>query len=190
MEKTETTRSKCRKLSSTSPIDVATQIRKKYQRMQERHSPLSATARRLLLRKVCPVQGSPSQLLTPNEPTWMSQLERLRDIVKDKYPRLLVEENNDNHWIVISKVISSRTRGWARILNLLTFRISPSTCVTCPLAAFGGSICLAIIIYSPCMYIQYRRSLPYRADCSTQYGKSRLYYMRAYYTYTGHIRGY
>ena len=34
----------------------------------------------------------------------MSQLECLRDIVKDKYPRLRVEENVDEHWIVISRL--------------------------------------------------------------------------------------
>ena len=34
----------------------------------------------------------------------MWQLERLCDIVKDKYPRLRVEENIDEHWIVISRL--------------------------------------------------------------------------------------
>ena len=105
MEEIETTPSKRRKISSTSPIDVATQIRRTYLRMQQRHSPLSATARRLLLLKVCPDQGySASQLLTLNaERTGTSQLEHLRDIVKEKYPELRVEENIHEQWVVISR---------------------------------------------------------------------------------------
>ena len=37
---------------STSPTSVAGQIQRKYRRMQQKHSPLSTTAHRLLLRKL------------------------------------------------------------------------------------------------------------------------------------------
>ena len=40
---------KRRKVSTTFPVQVALQIRKKYHRLQQRHSPFSTTARRLLL---------------------------------------------------------------------------------------------------------------------------------------------
>ena len=72
--------------------------------MQQRHSLLSATARRLLLLKVCPDQDYSTQSLTLNEPTTGTlQLERLRDIVKEKYPELRVEKNVDEQWVVISR---------------------------------------------------------------------------------------
>ena len=88
-ERVETTPSKRRKLSSTSPIDVATQIRRKATHIQQGQSPLSATARRLLLSKVRPAQGSrsPIQLLTHSDPTWTSQVERLCGIVSERYNR-------------------------------------------------------------------------------------------------------
>ena len=41
-----------KEMTATSPVQVALQIRKKYHRLQQRHSPLSATAHRLLLGKV------------------------------------------------------------------------------------------------------------------------------------------
>ena len=78
----ETTSSKRRKVSSVSStlsIDVAMQIQKKYQHMQQRHSLLSASACRLLLLKTCPDQSSS---LTLNELTGTSQLELLRAIAK------------------------------------------------------------------------------------------------------------
>ena len=40
---------------------------------------------------------------------------------------------------------------------------------------------------STCMFKQYRRSLPYRADRSARYGKGRLYCMRVLYTYVHRI---
>ena len=104
MEEIETTPSKRTKVASTSPIDVATLIRKKYQRMQQRHSPLSATACRLLLRKLCPAQDSPNRSLTISEcEITTSHLERLWAIVKERYPELRIEENIHEQWIVISR---------------------------------------------------------------------------------------
>ena len=104
MDEIDTTPSKRTKVASTSPIDVATQIRRKYQRMQQRHSPLSATARRLLLRKLCPVQDShysPNRSLTISERgTTTSHLERLRAIVKESYPELRIEENIHEQWVI------------------------------------------------------------------------------------------
>ena len=39
------------------------------------------------------------------------------------------------------------------------------------------------IVILLCMHIQYRRSLPYRADRSARYGKDRLYYRRLLYVH-------
>ena len=85
----ETTPSKRTKVASTFPIDVATQIRKKHQQMQQRHSPLSATAHSLLLRKLCLARDSPNQSLTiSGREITTSHLERLQAIVKERYPEL------------------------------------------------------------------------------------------------------
>ena len=40
------------------------------------------------------------------------------------------------------------------------------------------TVCYYCYYYSTCMCIQYRLSLPYRADRSARYGKGRLYYAR------------
>ena len=64
------TPSKQRNVSDSSPVGVETQIRRKYNRIQQRSSPLSATACRLLLSKI----GSGSRSSEGNNDTVLSQL--------------------------------------------------------------------------------------------------------------------
>ena len=78
---------KRRRVTATSPVQVALQIRKKYHRLQQRHSPLSATARRLLLGKVGGGDGADATR------TRASQIESLCHRLRDEYPELRVEKN-------------------------------------------------------------------------------------------------
>lgn len=94
------TPSKQRKVSDSSPIGVATQIRRKYHRMQQTRSPLSATACRRLLRKI----GSSSSCSGEEmDDTVLPQLKSIFELVRNDYSDLRVEENFDEHWIVISR---------------------------------------------------------------------------------------
>ena len=91
------TPSKRRKISSseTSPIAVATKIARKYKRMYHTRSPLSATARRLLLKHM----GEPS----PSSVDDSSQFERILELARGEYPELNVEYNLEEQWIVVSR---------------------------------------------------------------------------------------
>ena len=89
---------KRRKVSATSPVQVALQIRKKYHRLQQRHSPLSATARRLLLSKV----GCTTQVKEVPE-VGASQIESLCQRLRLEYPELRLEKDAEQQWVVISR---------------------------------------------------------------------------------------
>ena len=76
------TPSKRRKVCESSPVSVATQIRRKYHRIQQRSSPLSATAHRLLLSKM----GSGSRSREGNDDAVLSQLKSVLELVRNYYP--------------------------------------------------------------------------------------------------------
>ena len=81
----------------TSPTDVAGQIRRKYRRrMQVQHSPLSTTARSLLLRKL---NDSIERGSTVEPP----QLQLLRQRLREDYSQLVVKDYKQERWIVISR---------------------------------------------------------------------------------------
>jgi hypothetical protein len=90
------TPSKRRRVSDSSPIGVATQIRRKYHRIQQRSSPLSATARRLLLSKI----GSSS---AGSDDAVLTQLKSVVELVRNDYSELRAEDKLGECWIVISR---------------------------------------------------------------------------------------
>ena len=92
------TPSKRRKVSDSSPVGVATQIRRKYHRIQQRSSPLSATARRLLLRKIGSGRSSED-----NDDAVLSQLKSILELVRNDYSELQAEAKLSECWIVISR---------------------------------------------------------------------------------------
>ena len=97
------TPTKRRRPGDTSPVGAgATQIRRKYQRMQQqgRGSPLSATALRLLLRKLGSEAASGSEAAKSEAEALHFQ--HVRDFVKAEYPELRVEKSVEERWIVIS----------------------------------------------------------------------------------------
>ena len=79
------TPSKRRMVSDSSPVGVATQIRRKYHRIQQRSSPLSATARRLLLRKIGSGRSS------EDDDAVLSQLKSILELVRNDYSELQAE---------------------------------------------------------------------------------------------------
>ena len=95
------TPSKRRKISipETSPVGVATKIARKYKRMHHTRSPLSATARRLLLSKINVGESSSSSVDVSLE----SHFERILELARGEYPELNVEHNLEEHWIVVSR---------------------------------------------------------------------------------------
>ena len=93
------TPSKRRKVSDSSPLSVATQIRRKYHRIQQRSSPLSATARRLLLSKI----GSGSRSSEGNDNAVLSQLKSVLELMRNDYSGLRAEAKLSECWIVISR---------------------------------------------------------------------------------------
>ena len=93
---------KRRIVTATSPVQVALQIHRKYHRPQQRHSPLSATARHLLLSRVGSADGA-GATRTDVQQVGASQIENLCHRLGDGYPELRVEKNDEQQWIVISR---------------------------------------------------------------------------------------
>ena len=133
------TPSKRRKISTseTSPVDVATKIARKIQKdAPHTLSAISNSMYRLLLNKLHVGESSPSSV------DLSSHFQCILELARAEYPELNVEHNSyRSDGLSICRVRAPRRVIIRHVyLNLVTCWISPSVCVACPLAAFGGSI--------------------------------------------------
>ena len=87
---------------TASPTSVVDQIRRKYRRIQQKHSPLSTTARRLLLRKL-DGGGDSSKSGSVGLDVEPLQFQSLRERLRKDFSQLKLEECKEGRWTVISR---------------------------------------------------------------------------------------
>ncbi len=96
-------------IGSPGTPSVAGQIRRKYNRIRlQKHSPLSATARRLLVQRfavprpsTCTGTSQASEAVP--DPVHVPDLETFRERLRQHYRALNVEEFKEEKWIVVSR---------------------------------------------------------------------------------------